>query len=130
MLAQTYDNWELCITDDRSTLLETREVLDRYSQLDSRIRVKRLERNSGISAATNEALNSACGEFVAMLDHDDTLEPDALLAFVHEINDHPDTDAIYSDQDRINADGQKLIHISNPTGPLNFCSGLCMWDTC
>lgn len=108
VLAQSYGNWELCITDDGSTSPETREVLERYSQLDSRIRVKWLEKNSGISAATNDALNRARGEFVAMLDHDDTLEPDALLAFVHEINCHPNMDAIYSDQDRITAEGDRL----------------------
>jgi glycosyltransferase involved in cell wall biosynthesis len=108
VLTQSYVNWELCITDDGSISPETRDVLERYSLLDSRIRVKWLEINSGISAATNDALNRTSGEFVAMLDSDDTLEPDALLDFVHEINCHPNTDAIYSDQDRITAEGERF----------------------
>ena len=114
VLKQSYEKWELCITDDGSVLPETRQVLERFRRLDSRIQVKMLGVNSGISAATNEALNKACGEFVAMLDHDDTLEPNALFEFVHELNFHPDTDAIYSDQDIITAEGERTITYFKP----------------
>jgi GT2 family glycosyltransferase len=102
---QTYSNWELCIADDGSARAETLEVLSRYERLDERIKVTRCSVNSGISAATNTAMAVAAGEFIAMLDHDDELLPDALREVVLELNESPSTDVIYTDQAYIEADG-------------------------
>jgi GT2 family glycosyltransferase len=114
VLAQSYGNWELCITDDGSTDACTKKVLDRYRMFNSRIKLKCLKHNTGISAATNEALDRALGEYVVMLDHDDTLDPSALLEFVFELNDHPDTDVIYSDQDFIDENGDTVYTFYKP----------------
>ena len=102
---QTYSNWELCIVDDGSVRAETLEVLSRYERSDERIKVTRCSVNSGISAATNTAMAMATGEFIAMLDHDDELLPDALREVVLELNERPNTDVIYTDQAYIEADG-------------------------
>jgi GT2 family glycosyltransferase len=103
VLAQIYPNWELCLCDDGSTAEATRAVL--REQTDPRIRVRFLERNGGISSASNAALAMAQGEYVAILDHDDELTPDALYQMVRHLNAVPDTDIVYSDEDKRDADG-------------------------
>jgi glycosyltransferase involved in cell wall biosynthesis len=103
---QAYPDWQLCLADDGSTRAETHEVLREY-QGDPRIKIKRLAANAGIAAASNEALALADGEFVAFLDHDDELAPDALFEVVAHLNQHHDADFIYSDEDKLELDGTR-----------------------
>jgi glycosyltransferase involved in cell wall biosynthesis len=99
--AQYYPHWELCICDDASTQASTRRLLQ--SIKDPRIKVLYSEQNQGISVTTNRAAETAKGDFIAFLDHDDELTPDALLAVARTLNAQPDLDVIYSDQDKLNA---------------------------
>jgi GT2 family glycosyltransferase len=101
--AQSYPDWELCIADDASTREDTRSALDAID--DPRIRQVRLEDNVGIALASNEALALATGEYVALLDHDDELTPDALLEAVTAIDAHG-ADYVYSDEDKIDFEGR------------------------
>jgi glycosyltransferase involved in cell wall biosynthesis len=106
VLAQTFENWELCLVDDRSPSARVRDLLDVCAAMDPRIRVEHRAENGGIVAASNTALAMAGGEFVALLDHDDRLHPDA-LALVHEaIEANPEADYIYTDEDKINERGR------------------------
>ncbi len=105
MLAQTYPNFELCIADDASPLPHVRRLLTSYARRDSRIKVDFRPTNGGISQASNSALSLASGEFVAQLDHDDILAPHALHEVVSLLNQHPDADFIYSDEDKIDLGG-------------------------
>lgn len=107
---QTYSNWELCIADG-STNTDVYENLMIFSQKDSRIRVVRLDKNEGISGNSNSALSMAKGDFIALLDHDDLLTPDALYEVVQKINDDPTCDMIYSDEDKTDKNGKQY---SNP----------------
>jgi GT2 family glycosyltransferase len=84
------------------------------SKLDSRIHLTRRSTNGGISQATNEALALAQGEFVAMLDHDDELDSDALLEVVRRLNDDPALDVVYTDQDFIDEHGAYSGHLLKP----------------
>ena len=116
--AQSHPSWELRIADDGSGRPGTRRVLKRAGG-DPRIRVERLERRSGISAATHRALSVSRGELVAFLDHDDTLEPDALqrvaLAFANG-----DVDVAYSDQDKLTLLGRRTDPFLKPDwSPVN-----------
>ena len=70
IVAQTYENWEVCVVDGGSKKRETIESLRRWTKRDARIRVQRFEINLGISENTNEALRMATGDFVALVDHD------------------------------------------------------------
>ncbi|MGX2039215.1 glycosyltransferase [Methylocaldum sp. MU1018] len=106
--AQFYESWELCIADDASTAPHVRMILADYASRDKRIRVRYRETNGHISAASNSALELATGEYVAFLDHDDELAPDALFWVAAEINAHPDATLLYSDEDKIDAEGQRL----------------------
>ena len=106
--AQLYENWELCVADDASPSDTVVRALGEYAGIDSRIKWMRRERNGHISAATNSALTLASGEFVALMDHDDILPEQALYEVVVELNDHPDADLIYSDEDRIDDAGNRF----------------------
>ncbi len=96
--AQVYQNWELILIDDAST---EPPAFDRLTNGDPRIKLLRRKSNGGISAASNDGLKVAIGEFIGILDHDDTLEPDALFQTVKLLQTHRDADLIYSDEDKI-----------------------------
>jgi len=107
---QTFGDWELCLVDDCSTQPHVREMLEQAEAGDPRIRVRWREENGGIVAASNDGLALAQGEFIALLDHDDELHPDA-LAHVHEaLLARPEGDYVYTDEDKIDRDG----HHSGP----------------
>jgi hypothetical protein len=95
---QSFGDWELCLFDDGSTDTEVIDLLRRAAE-DPRIRLDRAERGGGISAATNGALAMARGEYVALLDHDDLLVPDALERVDAVLRERPDTDMVYSDEE-------------------------------
>lgn len=101
---QAYTNWELCLADDASTAEGTRETL-RAFEADPKIRIARSTVNQHISLASNAALALATGDFVAFLDHDDELAPEALAEVVRYINEHPDVDFVYSDEDKLDSEG-------------------------
>jgi GT2 family glycosyltransferase len=111
---QVYRNWELCIADDCSTRPDTRAELERLSEADPGKKVTFLQRNTGISGASNAAINLADGEFIALLDHDDELAPDALFEMVKLLNEHPDTDIIYSDEDKLDERGRHVQAFLKP----------------
>jgi GT2 family glycosyltransferase len=107
VLAQIYPDWELCIADDASSKSHIKPLLERYSKLDSRIKVCFRPENGNIVAASNSALELATGDYIALLDHDDELAPDALFENAKLINQHPDADFIYSDEDKIDTRGRR-----------------------
>lgn len=107
VLNQLYSHWELCVADDASTVTHIRRILEEYQDRDRRIRVIFREVNGHISAASNSALSIASGEYIALLDHDDELTPDALYEVASLINRKPETDVIYSDEDKIDAQGKR-----------------------
>ncbi|MBX7172210.1 MAG: glycosyltransferase [Pyrinomonadaceae bacterium] len=104
---QTYQNWELCLADGASTLPHVKEILDDFVQRDNRIKVRFLPKNLGISGNSNEACSIAKGDFIALLDHDDELSPNALLENVILLNNQPSANMIYSDEDKIDLEGNR-----------------------
>ena len=92
---QTYTNWEVCLVDASETQLEYVKNIN-----DKRLKYKRLEENKGISENSNEAIQMASGEFLALVDHDDIIAPNALNEVVKKLNEKPETDFIYSDEDK------------------------------
>jgi len=107
VLAQTYAEWELCIADDASTQPHVRTVLEEYRQRDDRIKVIFRPANGHISAASNSALELAGGEYLALLDHDDRLSPDALYHVAAALNRDPAAILLYSDEDKIDEEGRR-----------------------
>ena len=114
VLTQTYDRWELCVADDGSRSPDVRRVLDEYARRDSRVKVKLLGENGGIARASNAALDLAAGEYVGFLDHDDVLAPFALAEVVIHLNERPETDVLYSDEDRLDMQGRRVMPFFKP----------------
>jgi GT2 family glycosyltransferase len=104
--SQSFGDWELCLVDDGSAQPHVREVLERARRRDPRVRVEHRETNEGIVAASNDALAMARGEFVALLDHDDVLHPDALAHVAEAIDRTPEADYVYTDEDKIDLAGR------------------------
>ena len=107
VIAQLYEDWELCIADDGSTQRQVRAVLNTYAARDSRIHVRYRRRNGGISACTNTALESVSGEWIVLLDHDDTLAEHALYFVAVTLLKHPEAAVIYSDEDKLDELGRR-----------------------
>ncbi|MDO8442342.1 MAG: glycosyltransferase [Polaromonas sp.] len=106
--SQLYPDWELCIADDASHQPHVRAILEEYQRLDERIKIVFRGRNGHISAASNSALELATGKFVALLDHDDELPEHALYMVALAIEDAPELNLIYSDEDKIDERGRRF----------------------
>ena len=103
---QGFAEWELCLVDDCSSQPHVRQICEKAQAADGRIRYERREVNGGIVAASNDALAMASGEFVALLDHDDELHPDALAHIAEAIDRSPEADYVYTDEDKIDLRGR------------------------
>ena len=101
LISQTYPEWELCIAKAIPDNEEMQRVLADYSAKDSRVRFCNLKENLGIAENTNRAFSMAKGEFMGLLDHDDLLAPNALYEIVQALQDHPQADALYTDEDKV-----------------------------
>lgn len=104
--AQVYTHWELCFADDASPQKQVAKILQKAANADPRIKFTIRESNGHISAATNSALELATGEYISFLDHDDLLPADALLHVAEAIKSQPTVDFLYTDEDKIDANGR------------------------
>lgn len=98
LINQTYTNWELCLADGSPEEdLELKPIINK----DERIKYKFLNGNKGIAGNTNECIKMATGDFIALFDHDDLLPVFSLYEVVKCINENPDVEFIYTDEDKI-----------------------------
>jgi GT2 family glycosyltransferase len=128
VLAQSYAHWELCIADDGSGSVELTALLTEYARKDSRIRFRQLPANAGIARATNAALDDCRGEYVGFIDHDDSLAPHALAEVVLRFAAEPGLDWVYSDEDRLDAQGRRFHPFFKPDWSpelLRACNYIC-----
>lgn len=103
VVAQTYQNWELCLADGSTTSENLEEIVKSYG--DERIVYRKLDENEGISGNSNQALKLATGEYISLLDHDDMLTPHALYSNVAMLNRDREYEFIYSDEDKVTENG-------------------------
>lgn len=114
VFAQTSASWELCIVDDGSTEQVVRDRLARAAAEDDRVKLHRHDVAQGISGATNAALKLTTAPFVATLDHDDLLAPDAIARAADELAAYPTTDLLYSDNDLVAAERHRFAAALKP----------------
>lgn len=100
---QSYENWELIIAD-ASESRRVEKVILPYQEQDKRFHYLRLTENKGIAENTNAGIEKASGDYIALLDHDDMLTPDALYEMASAIHHAEETGKtpvmIYSDEDK------------------------------
>lgn len=134
VIEQTYPNWELCLADasDSEHGYVEKTVTD-YMRIDERIIYKRLDENKGISANTNACAKLAGGDYIALLDHDDLLAPNALFEVMKAISDG--ADFIYTDEMTFESDilFPTSIHFKPDFAPdnlksLNYICHLCVFS--
>lgn len=106
--AQIYPHWQLCLVDDASPKSYLKSILEHEASLDKRISIQLNQRNQGISLTSNDALALATGDYIALLDHDDELSIDALYENVKAINQFPQLGLAYSDEDKMDMQGNRL----------------------
>ena len=82
-------------------------ILSRYERLDGRIKLSNPDRNTGTARLLNATLSLATGEFVGVLGDGDELAQDALFEMVRALQDHAESDVIYSDEDDIDEEGNR-----------------------
>ncbi len=89
-----------------------------------RILVLHHQKQLAFSENTNAAIHAARGEFLAFVDHDDLLAPDALYECVRLLNEHPDAELIYTDEDKVDGAGRKYFqpHFKPDYNPDLLCS--------
>lgn len=114
VLAQDFQDWELIMVDDFSTQAAVPTVIGHYAQQDPRITLIERDVNGHIVAASNDGVDAARGEFIALLDHDDLLVPEALSRVVEAIDRHDDVDYLYTDEDKVSADGTTYGAFAKP----------------
>lgn len=112
--SQTIDDWELILVDDNSPSESVRELLRQFALQDPRIRVIERSENGHIVAASNDGVAASTGEFIALLDHDDTLASNALDRVRAAIKTYDDVDYIYSDEDKLFEGGKFRDAFSKP----------------
>ena len=112
VIAQAYENWELILVDDGSRESRALALLKNLRQRDARIQIGGQE-HGGISSALNTGLARARGDWIALLDHDDLLEPDAVFRAIELMQNDREADVIYSDEDKI-VDGKLAAPLLKP----------------
>src|SRR5438067_598825 len=112
VIAQAYENWELILVDDGSSDSRAHALLKNLGQRDARIQIG-VQEHGGISSALNTGLARARGDWIALLDHDDLLEPDALFRAIELMQNDREADMIYSDEDKI-VDGKLAAPLLKP----------------
>ncbi len=101
VLDQSYPYWELVLVNSTPEDAELAQAVDELARADERVRVVTLDHNLGITENTNAGIDVATGDFISFFDHDDLIEPDLLYWYVRGINDYPNTDMLYCDEDKL-----------------------------
>ncbi len=123
VLSQSYSRLELCIADDNSSKPYVIRILEEYMERDARVKVVKRKENGHISKASNSALEVATGDFIVLLDHDDTISKHALLFIAKAINLNPSAKILYSDEDKIDGSNNRTSpHFKSSWNPDLFYS--------
>lgn len=108
VIAQSYANWELILVDTATAGPEERRYLETLGN--KRIRIVEAGGNLGIAGNTNLGIQHAKGDYIAFLDQDDVIEPDALYRYAEAIRQHPKADLLYCDEDSFTELGDAPFH--------------------
>jgi len=129
---QSYPHWQLILQDDGSYAQSTKECLKHWQDKDPRILINYSESNQGVGSALNQAIGCSNGSFIALLEHMDRLDENALWFCVNSLNQKQSTGVLYTDEDEIDASGNHLNPYLKPEFNLdallsfNYIKNLCV----
>jgi GT2 family glycosyltransferase len=124
VLTQLYPQWELCVGLNPAGSSRIRIVLDEYAARDSRIKVAVLSHAASGADLCNAALELATGEYVALLHPDDSLAEHALHRVAEALTQNPETDFLYTDEDKVDPEGRHIEPFFKPDwSPEYFLAG-------
>lgn len=111
---QSYSRWQLCLADATPSE-QVKEQVEAFVReyKEERICYQHLSGNLGIAQNLNAGIEMAEGEWLGFLDHDDLLAPEALYEMVSLMNQQPELEAVYSDEDQVEETKHGLEH-QNP----------------
>lgn len=124
VVAQSWPHWELHVVDDGSSQAAVRDTVTRRARDDARLHLQVNPTNLGIARATNVALRQARGDYIVLLDHDDRLAPGVLAALARYLQEHPETDVVYTDEDKITPAGSPDAPAFKPAFSPEFLRGV------
>jgi GT2 family glycosyltransferase len=110
--AQTYPCWELILVN-ASDAPHVRPICERFAEVDDRIIVVQ-HPNEGIAANTNAGFAVSGGDWIVFVDHDDVIEPHALGALARRLEEVPDAEFLFSDEDKIDSLGRYIQPFFKP----------------
>jgi GT2 family glycosyltransferase len=111
---QTNPDWEWCLANDASPDDWVAPRLRELQLSDPRIHVVDRVTNGGIVAASNDAIALAQGDFLVLLDNDDELHKDTLRMVADALDDAPECDYLYSDENKISPEGEHFDDFAKP----------------
>lgn len=119
VLRQTYPNFEVIVIDDCSKD-GTYSVLEELSQKDSRVRIFKNEKNSGVSETRNRGVSLAKGEYIAFLDSDDVWNENKLECQLELMTAHPECPLSYTGVSHMNSEGQMYGYVLPVPDSVNY----------
>lgn len=114
VVSQGWPFWELILVDDHSDDEVLTKYLKAVAKNEPRIRVLTRDANGGISAASNDGIAAAAGEFIALLDHDDVLASGALRLVAEALEADPEIDYLYTDEEKVDEQGNRYDAFRKP----------------
>lgn len=111
---QTYPHWEAIVVDDGSQNPAHLDFLETLALEDKRIRVCFLDLPQGISKASTVGVNESSQDWLAFLNQNDRLAPDALARLAEVIGQHPEADVVYTDEDKPGVGEARVEPAFNP----------------
>jgi glycosyltransferase involved in cell wall biosynthesis len=118
VIVQTYKNWEMLIVDDVSPD-DSNKLIEKYVKKDSRIKLIKLEENSGPAVARNKAIEESKGRYIAFLDSDDLWKFDKLKKQLEFMKKNT-YELTYTNYETMNEEGENLNNIVNSPNKLNY----------
>lgn len=114
VLAQSYPFWQLVLVNASPEQEKLCEAVARIAEQEERVTVVTLKENLGITLNTNAGIRASIGDFICFFDHDDIIEPDILFEYAKAINEHPETDVLYCDEDKLTPNGEFMHPFFKP----------------
>jgi O-antigen biosynthesis protein len=114
IMDQQYHNWELSIVSNSSGNSIPETIVEECEGKDQKISFKQIKKNQSITEAINEEINRSTGDYIAFLHTYDELTAHALYEIIRVVNEHTDTDVVYSDHDEVEKNGDIFRPVVKP----------------